>query len=126
MNDANFSKLTSCATSVLNTSFRDIKYTFPDNPLKHIENPKSMEAENVMEVRFNAEKVTLSCTFDDLEICNAAYLFFDEHNDVINYIEYLKVNYIYDYLGYCWKINQCYMSIKRIDGITCFMFYKSK
>ena len=117
-------RLTNLGSITVGLSQQDIRNKFPDNPICFIEYYEKIGLGNVVEVRFDEEELTLTCTFDKEGKCNSAYLFFDEHSNVLDYMEYLKNTFTYDYLGCRWLLHNCYMTTKMIDGITGFMFYK--
>lgn len=124
MNETNYLELTNCAISVLNLTKDEIRHKFPDHPVCFIEFSQKMNSENLIEIRFDKEKNTLTCTFDEEMKCNSSYLFIDEEVEIKSYVEYLKNKFFYDYLGSRWMIYNYVMSVKKIDGIICFMFYR--
>lgn len=117
-------RLTNLGSILIGLSLKDIKNKFPDNPICFIEYYEKIELGNIVEIRFDEEKVTLTCTLNKEKICNSTYLFFDEHCDVLDYMEYIKNTFSYDYLGCRWLLHNCFMTTKKIDGIIGFMFYK--
>jgi len=119
-----FYKLTNDVTSVLNFHHKDLKEKFPDNPISFTEYYEKENSKNVIEIRFDAQKVTLTCVFNEQKRCISSYVFFDNHLDVLNYIEYIKDSFTYDYISNRWLIFHSFMIIKKIDGIMSFMFYK--
>lgn len=121
---SSFFELTNNAFSVFNLFHEDVRGRSPDHPIHFIEYYEMVDSENVIEIRFDVEKATLTCTFNEDKRCNASYLFYDNPLDVMRYIEYLNKNFTYDYLGSRWMIYHCFISIKRIDGITSFMLCK--
>lgn len=123
-NEPMYFRLTNLGSISVGLSQRDIRNKFPDNPICFIEYYEKIDLGNVVEVRFDEEKVTLTCAFNKEQKCNSAYLFFDEHSTVLDYMEYIKNTFAYDYLGCRWLLHNCFMSTKKIDGITGFMFYR--
>lgn len=122
--ESGFLKMTDNAISVLNLHHQDLKEKFPNNPMCFMEYYEKVDSKNVIEVRFDTEKVTLTCVFNEQKKCISSYLFFDNHIDVLNYIEYIKNNFTYDYIASRWLISHNIMSVKKIDKITSFMFHK--
>lgn len=49
--------------------------------------------ENIIELLFEDQKATLSCTFDGNNTCNASHIFFDSLDELSNYISYLNKTY---------------------------------
>lgn len=119
-----FFRLTNLGSVLFGLSQQEIKNKFPDNPKYFIEYYEKINFGNIIEIRFDEEKMTLTCTFNKEEKCNSAYLFFDEHSDVLDYMEYINNTLAYDYLGSRWILHNCFMTVKKIDDINSFMFYK--
>jgi len=114
--------LTNHAVSVLNLFFKEIKVRFANHPICLMEYHEKGAYEKTIEIRFDPEQASLSCILNEEKICDIAYLFFDNHLTVGNYIQYLNENFTYDYLTAKWSISDWKISIKRVDGVTCFCF----
>lgn len=117
-------RLTNLGSVSVGLSQQELKNKFPDNPICFVEYYEKVDLGKIVEVRFDEENVTLTCAFNNNEKCNSAYLFFDEHSNILDYMEYIKHTFAYDYLGCRWLLHNCFMTTKKIDGITGFMFYK--
>jgi len=123
VNQQDYIDLTNHAVSVLNTFFNDIKVQFANHPICLIEYHEKGVYEKAIEVRFDHEQASLSCILNEENICDTAYLFFDNHLKIGDYIQYLNENFTYDYLTTKWSISDWNISIKRVDGVTCFTFH---
>ncbi len=111
------------AVSVLKQSIQSIRDMFPFKEIHIMDNPGSNDNESILEVRFDKEEVTLSCSLDAEKRCKSAYLFPDDSGSLMNYINFLNETYVYDYLKSRWVLASCYVSVKRTKFITCFIFY---
>ena len=67
--------------------------------------------ENILELLFEDQKATLSCTFDENNTCNASHIFLDDLDELSNYISYLNKTYTYDYIKNRWVLPNSFISI---------------
>jgi len=95
------------ACSALSTSIGTVKLQFSDKEIKQINLSGKKEQTAIVEIRF--EKTTLTCMFNHRNICCAVYLFFDNQNDICEYIAYCDQTYKYDNELYSWINNNCYI-----------------
>lgn len=117
-------RLINCAHLVLKLSHDEIKESYSDNPMYVAEYIEKGITENVIELLFDDEKATLSCTFDESNNCNTSYIFLDNLDEMDNYITYLHEQYDYDYTLSCWVLPNSFISIKRTkDDIYFVSFY---
>lgn len=79
--------------------------------------------ENIIDILFEDQKVTLSCAFDENHKCNISYIFFDDRFEMKSHIAYLHSKYEYNYFLSCWLLSDSFLSIKKIKDDICFMFY---
>lgn len=111
------------ASSVLKQSLQSIRDMFPFYETCLMDNPGSGDEDSILEVRLDKEEATLSCTLDNEKKCIQSYLFPDDSNSLMNYINFLNDRYVYDYLKSRWVLSSCYVSVKRTKFITCFILY---
>lgn len=121
---SNISNLIDHAKSVLGLSEEDIRNRFSDTPICLMEYIEKGVHENIIEIRFDKEYATLSCSFDINNKCDYAFLFIDNSDDIDPCINYFNNTYDYDYMRSGWILPNCYLAIKTIDKEFSFMFYK--
>lgn len=128
MNNQNnkFEILIGYARSMLGYSFEELKRKYINHPISitvHVD--KKINAfEKVIEVRFDNQEATISCSFDEFDKCNIGYLFFDTQTDENEFIEYLRKIYEFDFRKNYWEINNCYLKIKSTIDFFCFYFFR--
>lgn len=115
--------LTDYAGSVLQQSLQSIREKFPFHEISLFDNPSNGAENSIMEIRFDKEHATLSCSFDADKRCNMAYLFPDDTELLPYFIQYFNEKYTYDYLKSRWVLGDCFLSVKYNKFVTCFMFY---
>lgn len=117
-------RLINCCSLILRLSHDEIKENYSDNPMYVAEYIENGIKENLIELLFDDEKATLSCTFDENNSCNASHIFFDNLNELKNYISYLNKTYDYDYIQNRWVLPNSFISIERTkDDIFVKSFY---
>lgn len=119
-----FSNLINYASSVLKLSEQEIRDKFSDAPICLMEYIEKSVHENIIEIRFDKEYATLSCSFDINNKCDYAFLFIDNSDDIDLCINYFNDTYDYNYMRSGWILPNCYLAIKTIDKEFSFMFYK--
>ena len=60
---------------VLRLSHDEIKESYSDNPMYVAEFIEDEVKENIIELLFEDQKATLSCTFDENNTCNASHIY---------------------------------------------------
>lgn len=116
--------LINCSSLVLRLSHDEIKESYSDNPMYVAEYIENGMIENLIELAFDDQKATLSCAFDENNSCNASYIFFDNLDELNNYISYLNKTYAYDYIQNLWVLPNSFISIKKTkDDIFFVSFY---
>ena len=116
--------LINCSSLVLRLSHDQIKESYSDNPMYVAEYIENEVKENIIELLFDDQKATLSCTFDENDTCNASYIFFDNLDELSNYISYLNKTYTYDYIRSCWTLPNSFIFLKKTkDDIYFVSFY---
>lgn len=112
--------------SALHLSYTEIRKRYRNYPLSlsnHIEN--GIE-DKYIEIRFDKDEATITCTFDAVDKCDFAYIFVDRNEISEELTLYLKENYDYDYIKNRWQIRGYYVEVKKNDQLArsvCFMFY---
>lgn len=76
--------------------------------------------ENIIDILFDDERATLSCTFDKNNTCNASYIFLDNLDELAHYITYLNDKYDYDYIRNRWVLPDSFVSIEKTEDDICF------
>lgn len=118
-----FSKLIHSASSVLQLSFPEVKKRYGDYPICLMYYTEKNIKEDIIEIRFDSEQATLSCTFDMDSACKSSYLFLDHLECLTECIEYLNANYTYDYINCQWKLPDCWLSLKKTKDDTYMHFH---
>ncbi len=126
MNNQNnkFEILIGYARSMLDFSFEELKRKYIRYPIclmVYVENGK---LEKGIEIRFDNQEATVSCAFDQKDICSITYLFFDSHNDENNFIEYLRKTYDYDFRKNCWQLDGFCLKVRNTKDFFCFYLFK--
>ncbi len=93
---------------IIGYSFPVISRLFKHNELCIIKYPYG-KFNKVMEIRF--EVLTLSCLFDENDICNSSFLFLDSLEDLKYYINYCDKMYVYNLELHAWMIESYCMRI---------------
>lgn len=60
----------------------------------------------MVEIRFDDEGVTLSCLFNEHEICDYSFLFFDNDKDIELYLNFMNKLFTFDLKenSWCWIV----------------------
>ena len=64
---------------------------------------------------------TLTCLFNQNDICEAVYLFLTDNKDLMKYISHCVKTYTYDFLLDGWTTDKCHISICRSENQGCFL-----
>ena len=64
---------------------------------------------------------TLTCLFNQNDICEAVYLFLTDNKDLMKYIGHCVKTYTYDFLLDGWTTDKCHISICRSENQGCFL-----
>ncbi len=101
-----FAEHINSAYRVLQHSYKVIPKLFPGKEVCVMDYISGKQNEKAIEIRF--ETATLSCLFDENDICDSSFLFLDDFNDLQHYVDYCNKTYIYDYIRRGWIIeNHC-------------------
>jgi len=100
------------ASSMLNLSLFQIKEKYSDYPMCLMEYIEKEEHEEGIEIRFNNDKVTMTCIGNDKKECISVYLFPDNNGFIDDIVGYSKSNYDYSYLKSRFILDSCFMKLK--------------
>ena len=64
---------------------------------------------------------TLTCFFNQNDICEAVYLFLTDNKDLMKYMSHCVKTYTYDFLLDGWTTDKCHISICRSENQGCFL-----
>lgn len=109
-----FSSLIEHSVNSLHHSSDSIRKMFPENATCLLEYIEKDMRENILEIRFDNEEITLCCSFDGQDNCNMTLLLLDNFNEIEHCIDYLNDIYKYDYLRRCWQLPNNRLCIKRM------------
>lgn len=76
------SEVLETACSVLDLSFTTIQEKYAGMPLCISQYREKNVQDNIIELRFDNVEITLSCSFDKENQCDASFLFFDDTNSI--------------------------------------------
>ncbi len=123
MNNDNFVVLIDHVSSTFRLSFPETKNKFSTFPLCLIYYIENNENEPMIEVRFDKEKATITCFFDDQNKCDMVSLCFDTVEDEDLFIKYLNEIAEYNYRKKYWQASQFWVRLDVTDGCNVFIFY---
>ncbi len=110
------------AGSTLRLTKKELKANFLEFPICVMDYIEKGVKEDVVEIRFDKEKATLSCVFDENLKCNYVFLFFDNQACLGDYINYLNSICKYDYVECQWALPDYHLSLKRLENDICMVF----
>jgi len=116
-------KLIQHASSALWLNISELKKRFRNFPICLMDYIENDSKENLVEIRFDDEKATLSCMLNKDSKSNNIFLFFDDSDCLNEYINYLNTVYTYDYRECRWLLPDCYLSLKKAEYDMCMYFY---
>ena len=123
---SNYAEVLEIACSVLDLSFKTIQEKYagilPICISKYIEKE---EQDNIIEIRFDDAKTTLSCSFNEENQCDASFLFFDDTNSIEHIISFMNSYYSYDFIRSRWILPECYLAIKPTKTDIHIMIYNT-
>ena len=114
-------------SAFLNLSMREIRKKYKNKPVCLMRYIEDNVDEKLIEIRFDEEQITISCTFDMKGKCDSAHLFLDRNEMVEEFITYLKACYDYDYIKNRWILPRHYVKLKetnRLENYICLVFHK--
>lgn len=90
----NYADLVEHTISTLHLSYSEIKMKYANYPLC-VSNYFENGVENkFIEIRFDKDEASITCTFDDAENCDFVYLFLDSNEIARGLILYLKCHHL--------------------------------
>lgn len=104
------------ACSAINSSLQTVKTLFYGKELYEIHSSYKEKKDFQLEIRFDT--ATLTCLFDENNICEGVFLFLDDLMDITHYIEYCNKNYLCDMILKGWVVNNSLIQINT-DNNEC-------
>lgn len=89
---------------LLKLSFSEIKRKYANFPICLMNYHEKGVEEKYIEIRFDEEELTVTCTFDEEGTCDCIYLFPDKDEPLKNFVNDLKEAYEYDFIKSRWNI----------------------
>lgn len=122
-----YSEIIEQASSVLKLSISQIKEKYTDYPLCLIDYVEKDIEEKSIEVRFDKQRVTLTCTFDGEGNCDESFLFPDDDQLVDDFVGYLANRHDYSFKRSRFMLGNCYLKIKELKeqgSDICLVFFQ--
>ena len=107
------------AGNLLNSSFQEIKTKYADYPHCEINYFENGENDKSIEIRFDKEEVTTTCTFNVDEISDFIILFPDKEETIHGFISYLAKAYDYDFIKTRWITPDYFIKVKEMSQAVC-------
>lgn len=122
-----YTELIGHASSVLKLSLSQIKEKYIDYPLCLMDYIEKDIHEKSIEVRFDKEGVTLTCTFNNEGNCDSTFLFPDSDQLIEDFVDYLTDNHDYSFVRSRFMLGNCYLKVKELKeqkSNLCLFFYQ--
>lgn len=122
-----YTKFIEHAISVLKLSLSQIKEKYVDYPLCIMDYIEKDIHEKSIEVRFDKEEVTLTCTFNENGNCDATFLFPDNDEMIEGFVGYLTDHHDYSFVRSRFMLGNCYLKVKELKeqrSNICLVFYQ--
>lgn len=122
-----FVDLIAHSSSVLKLSLPQIKEKYSDYPLCLMDYIEKDIYEKSIEIRFDKEGVTLTCTFNENGICDATFLFPDSDDLIEAFVGYLTEHHDYSFVRSRFMLGNCYLKVKELKeqrSNICLVFYQ--
>lgn len=122
-----YAKFIEHAISVLKLSLSQIKEKYVDYPLCIMDYIEKDIHEKSIEVRFDKEEVTLTCTFNENGNCDATFLFPDNDEMIEGFVGYLTDHHDYSFVRSRFMLGNCYLKVKELKeqrSNICLVFYQ--
>lgn len=103
MKQINCSQHIVAACSAIHLSLQSVKALFHGRDLHGIPFFYQEGKKNLLEIRFDS--ATLTCVFDENNICEKVFLFSDDPTDITHYIEHCNEMYHYETIFAGWIVN---------------------
>lgn len=120
----NYADILQQTENLLNCSYQEIKSKYAGYP--HCETTyfeKDMKDKSI-EIRFDEQEISMTCTFNPEQICDSIFLFPDKVENNYDLITYLEEAYNYNFIDTMWFKSNHYIKIKKITpslNDICFM-----
>ena len=109
-----YSEMISLAHQVIDLPVRKAQMLLKDLDLCTITYTWNDVSQITLEVLFKTS--TLTCLFNQNDICEAVYLFLTDNKDLMKYISHCVKTYTYDFLLDGWTTDKCHISICRSEN----------
>lgn len=119
-----FKNLIQHSTSMLDLSSSELKQRYAAYALCLMNYIEKETSENLIEIRFDKEKATVSCLLDEEGKCIDTFLFLDNTCDEDALIDYLVEAFDYNFKKGCWIASECYIKTKETEDCTYFYCFK--
>lgn len=114
-----YSEMISLAHQVIDLPVRKAQMLLKDLDLCTITYTWNDVSQITLEIVFKTS--TLTCLFNQNDICEAVYLFLTDNKDLMKYISHCVKTYTYDFLLDGWTTDKCHISICRSENQGCFL-----
>ena len=114
-----YSEMISLAHQVIDLPVRKAQMLLKDLDLCTITYTWNDVSQITLEVVFKTS--TLTCFFNQNDICEAVYLFLTDNKDLMKYMSHCVKTYTYDFLLDGWTTDKCHISICRSENQGCFL-----
>lgn len=102
-------------SNMLNYSYQEIKSKYAEYPHSEINYFEDGENDKSIEIRFDKEGVTITCTFNADEISDFIILFPDKEQTIHEFISYLAKTYDYDFIKTRWITPDYFIKVKELS-----------
>ena len=114
-----YSEIISLSHQVIGLPVRKAQMLLKDLDLCMITYTWNDVSQITLEVVFKTS--TLTCLFNQNDICEAVYQFLTDNKDLMKYISHCVKTYTYDFLLDGWTTDKCHISICRSENQGCFL-----
>lgn len=114
-----YSEMISLSHQVIGLPVRKAQILLKDLDLCMITYTWNDVSQITLEVVFKTS--TLTCLFNQNDICEAVYLFLTDNKDLMKYISHCVKTYTYDFLLDGWTTDKCHISICRSENQGSFL-----
>jgi hypothetical protein len=104
-------------SSLLHLSLSEVKKRYSNYPCTQIDCSGKGLKEKLLEIRFEQDKITVTCVFDSEEKCIGIYLFPDKEEITVSIMLYLKEHFEYNDVCNRWTAPGYFIKIKRFDWL---------
>jgi len=106
-------------SQLINCSFEEIKNKYADYPHCVMNYFEKNLTDKSIEIRFDKEEVTITCTFNSDEISDYIILFPDKEEIIHGFIGHLSKTYDYDYIKLWWIAPDYFIMTKELTHAVC-------